>query len=88
MSLCEKRPDVEFFLVRIFLYSDWIQKKKRILTLFTQCVVSVSPHYQNNKNQREFKKLFEWKIFSILLLFWSKVHSDKKIKFQKMLDIL
>ena len=32
-SLCEKWPDTEFFLVRIFLYSD--QKKLRIWTLFT-----------------------------------------------------
>ena len=35
---------MEFFLVRIFLYSDWIQentdqKKLRIWTLFTQCII-------------------------------------------------
>ena len=50
-SLREKCPNKEFFLVRIFLYSDWIlrkspfsvqiqenteQKKLRIWTLFTQ----------------------------------------------------
>ena len=40
--LREKCANTEFFLVRIFLYSDWIQKYKdqkklRIWTLFTQC---------------------------------------------------
>ena len=40
-SLREKYPITEFFLVRIFSYSDWIrentdQKKLRIWTLFTQ----------------------------------------------------
>ena len=34
-ALREKFPNTEFFLVRIFLYSD--QKKLRIWTLFTQC---------------------------------------------------
>ena len=43
MSLREKFPSTELFLVRIFLYSDWIrentdQKKLCIWTLFTQCV--------------------------------------------------
>ena len=36
--LREKCPNTEFFLVRIFLYSD--QKKLRIWTLFAQCKVS------------------------------------------------
>ena len=40
-TLREKCPDTYFFLVRIFLYSDWIQgnadqKKFRIWTLFRQ----------------------------------------------------
>ena len=40
---CVKRVQVRSFLVRIFLYSDWIQentdqKKLRIWTLFTQCM--------------------------------------------------
>ena len=26
LSLCEKCPNTEFFLVRIFLYSDWIRR--------------------------------------------------------------
>ena len=39
---CVKSVQLEFFLVRFFLYSDWIQKntdqkKLRIWTLFTQC---------------------------------------------------
>ena len=34
-ALREKCPNTEFFLLRIFLYSD--QKKIRIWTLFTQC---------------------------------------------------
>ena len=43
-SLREKCPNTEFFLVRIFLYLDWIQKnvdqkKLRIWTLFTQWIV-------------------------------------------------
>ena len=41
MTLPEKCPNTEFFLVCFFLYSDWIkentdQKKLRIWTLFTQ----------------------------------------------------
>ena len=44
-SLCDKCPDTEFFLVRIFPYSDWIrentdQKNLRIWTLFTQWLCS------------------------------------------------
>ena len=40
-TLCEKCLNTEFFMARIFLYSDWIQentdqKKFRIWTLFTQ----------------------------------------------------
>ena len=39
--LHEKNPNTEFFLVRIFLYSEWIQEntdqeKLRIWTIFTQ----------------------------------------------------
>ena len=42
-SLREKRPNTEFFLVRIFLYFDRIQentdqKKLSIWALFTQCL--------------------------------------------------
>ena len=42
MALREKCPNTGFFLVRIFLYLDWIlektdQKKLCIWTLFTQC---------------------------------------------------
>ena len=42
LTLREKCPNTEFFLVRIFPHSDWIrenmdQKKLRIWTLFTQC---------------------------------------------------
>ena len=42
IALREKFANMELFLVRIFLYSDWIQentaqKKIRIRTLFTQC---------------------------------------------------
>ena len=36
-SLREKRPNTEFFLVRIVPRLD--QKKLRIWTLFTQCVL-------------------------------------------------
>ena len=47
-TLREKCPNTEFFLVRIFLYSDWIQenmdqKKLRIWTLFTHCLSSNTP---------------------------------------------
>ena len=38
LSLREKCPNTEFFLVRIFLYSDWIRKFTSIWTLFKQCV--------------------------------------------------
>ena len=52
-SLCEKCPNREFFLVRIFLYSEWVRSKSlysvqmqestnqeilRIWTLLTQCL--------------------------------------------------
>ena len=30
VTLCEKCPDTEFFLVRIFVYSDWIRKSPYI----------------------------------------------------------
>ena len=55
VTLREKCPNTEFFLVRIFLHSDWIrkfiqiqentnQKKFRIWILFTQC--SCAPMYE------------------------------------------
>ena len=37
LTLREKCPNMELFLVRIFLYSDWIRRFLRIWTLFTQC---------------------------------------------------
>ena len=37
LTLREKCPNTELFLVRIFLYSDWIRRFLRIWTLFTQC---------------------------------------------------
>ena len=45
VSPCKKCPNTKFFHVRIFLYFDWIQentnqKKLRIWTLFTQCIIS------------------------------------------------
>ena len=40
-SLREKCPNMEFFLVRIFLYSD--QEKLRIWTLFTQRFTETQP---------------------------------------------
>ena len=44
--LREECPNTEFSLVRIFLYSDWIRENKdqkivRILTLFTQCSLTL-----------------------------------------------
>ena len=39
-ALREKCLNTEFFLVCIFPHSDWIQKKTRIWTLFTQCSCS------------------------------------------------
>ena len=43
MSLPEKYPNAEHFLVRILLYSDWMQentdqKKLDLWTFFTQCM--------------------------------------------------
>ena len=45
-SLREKCPNTELFLVRIFLYLDWIQKNTdqkllRIWTLFTQYILQI-----------------------------------------------
>ena len=42
LTMHEKCPNTEFFLVCIFLYSDWIQentdqRKLRLWILFTQC---------------------------------------------------
>ena len=34
-SLCEKCPNVEFFLVRIFPYSDWIRRNTEYLSVFS-----------------------------------------------------
>ena len=49
-QLREKCPDIDLFLVRIFLYSVRIQenmdqKQLRILTFFTQCQKSSSTRY-------------------------------------------
>ena len=46
LALREKCPNTEFFLVRIFLYSDWIQENTdqamlRIWTPFMQCWVEL-----------------------------------------------
>ena len=68
LPLREKCPNTELFLVRIFLFSDWIQentdqKKLRIWTLFTQCsykLVSYEKCYIENwksSNQAENKQI-------------------------------
>ena len=49
-SLREKCPNAEFFLVRLFLYSDWIRR-------FTEYSVRI----QENTDQ---KKLRIWKLFT------------------------
>ena len=56
-TLCEKCPNKEFFLIRIFLFSNWIQentdqKKLRIWTLFTRCW-----SYQRATKFRETKRI-------------------------------
>ena len=65
LPLRKKCPNTEFLLVRILLYSDWIdlldkslysvliqentdQKKLRIWTLFTHCVLNVTCNQNDN----------------------------------------
>ena len=43
LSLGKNCPNTEFFLVRIFLYSD--HKKLRIWTLLTQCIKKNYLHF-------------------------------------------
>ena len=55
LSLREKCPNTELFLVRLFLYSDWIQenkdqKKLRIWTLFMQYVLLDESHKPKQKD--------------------------------------
>ena len=52
LSLPEKCPNTEFFLIRIFPHSARIrentdQKKLRLWTHFTQCICNVSRNYYN-----------------------------------------
>ena len=60
-TLREKCPNAKFFLVRIFLYSDWIQensdqKNLRIWTHFTQC--KLSQNYPDSaKSHRKLSRL-------------------------------
>ena len=55
LSLCEKCPNTEFFLVRIFLYSVRIwkskdQKKLCIWELYTQCNYLLVRVFSNEKS--------------------------------------
>ena len=43
VSLCEKRSNAEFFLVNIFLHSDWIRKDTKHLPLFSPNVGKYGP---------------------------------------------
>ena len=58
ISLCEKCPNNEFFLVRILMRENADQKKLRIWTLFTQCVDSRTQNTAKAKAAKEFMPNF------------------------------
>ena len=75
LSRREKCPNTDFFLVRIFPYSDLIRenadwKKLRILTLYTQCMALKSSLEENSSKKKNFwcflptvqisSKLYTW----------------------------
>ena len=83
LSLREKRPNTEFFLVRIFLYSDWIQentdkKKLRIWTIFTQCIHYPSPTYLINMST--FLLWFCLTFLFLVILFCCYFHCVKSVQ--------
>ena len=43
MTLCEKCPNTELFLVRIFPYSDWIRRDTLYLSVFSPNVGKYGP---------------------------------------------
>ena len=84
----EKCPNKQFFLVRIFLHSDWIQentdhKKLHISTLFTQCfayipnrrAMSIESYDNHFLDVRTYYHLVLRKKCLYTALFWS-VFSD------------
>ena len=72
-SHCVKCPNTEFFLVRIFLCSD--QKKLRIWTFFTQCLIVILfpffiPSLKNLPSKfSDLKDLMENICFNFLILY-------------------
>ena len=80
LSLREKCPKTEFFLVRIFLYLDWIQentdqKKLRIWTFFTQCI-----HYSSSTYLINMSIFLLW--FCLTFLFCCYLHCVKSVQIQ------
>ena len=81
ISLREKCPNTEDFLVRILLYSDWTQENKdqknlRIWTLFTQCKMCHSLKFEQNKDMNlEF--LLSEQICFVYTLITVKINEDK-----------
>ena len=58
ISLCEKCPNNEFFLVRILMRENADQKKLRIGTLFRQCIDSITQNTAKAKAVNEFMPNF------------------------------
>ena len=58
ISLCEKCPNNEFFLVRILMQENADQKKLRIGTLFRQCIDSITQNTAKAKAVNEFMPNF------------------------------
>ena len=90
-TLRKKCPNMEFFLIRIFLYSVRIQKnadqkKLRIWTLFTQCEINggtdknkFTHWYIMLKNDQTYFLRSNHKIFMFISLFFDSMHERIKI---------
>ena len=75
LSLREKCPNTEFFLVRIFPHSDWIQRDTEYLSVFGEIQRGIN-HRGGDKSPRWFLKTLNCPRFTWAISKFSKMHSD------------
>ena len=71
-SLREKCPNTEVFLVRIFLYSDWIRRDTEYLLL------RISPYSVRIKKNTDQKKLCIWTFFTVIAYSYGNMQNKPK----------
>ena len=78
-SMCEKCPNTEFFLVRIFPHSDWIQRDTSYLSVFSPNVTKYGP--EKNLCLEAFQTAFLFVTIKNMICFWVNKRMQLAIDF-------